>query len=266
MICFDAGTEQSGARSVVTPNSAFRMQEPIEHRNRPVTLCDTRGHINAGKANSQVRDTNRAMMGSRFMRMTAATVVALALLGQPLAVQAQSAAGTKITSSSYRVNPGDQLSIYVWGDERLQRQLTVLPDGTFAFPLAGTVIAAGHTPNEIEDSLSKLLAPQYKGVPQQVTVSVMAPAGMQYSVIGKVKSPGNYTPTRYVNVLNAIAAAGGTSDFADLAGIVILRPSGGRNQVIRTHLSNIIKGKPSAGDLDPASVPLIQAGDTVIVP
>jgi polysaccharide export outer membrane protein len=201
--------------------------------------------------------------------MTAAIALAVASLALPAAAQAQAdtpVAGAKPAASTYHISPGDSLQIYVWGDERLQRTLTVLPDGTFAFPLAGTIMAAGHTPNEIEDQLSKLLAPQYKGVVQQVTVSVAAPAGMQYSVIGKVRAPGNYSPARYVNVLNALAQAGGPTDFADIGNIIIMRTTNGRSQVIRTHLSNIFKGKPSDSDMNMASVPLIQSGDTVIVP
>lgn len=201
------------------------------------------------------------------MRMTAAIMLAAASLAFPAVASADTpVAGAKPAASSYRISPGDQLQIYVWGDERLQRALTVLPDGTFAFPLAGTISAAGHTPNEIENMLSKLLAPQYKGVDQQVTVSVVAPAGMQYSVIGKVRTPGNFSPTRYVNVLNALAQAGGPTDFADIGNIIILRTAGGRSQVLRTHLSNVFKGRPSDGDMTSASIPMIEAGDTVIVP
>jgi polysaccharide biosynthesis/export protein len=205
------------------------------------------------------------------MRMTAAIALAVASLALSGAVSAQASAdapvaGAKPTTSTYRISAGDQLQIYVWGDERLQRALTVLPDGTFAFPLAGTIQAAGHTPNEIEDALAKLLAPQYKGVPQQVTVSVSAPVGMQYSVIGKVRAPGNFSPARYVNVLNALTQAGGPTDFADINNIIIMRTTNGRSQVIRTHLANIFKGKPSENDMTPESIPLIQSGDTVIVP
>ena len=204
------------------------------------------------------------------MRKTAAIALAAISLALPAAASAQAAdapvAGAKPAASTYHISPGDQLQIYVWGDERLQRALTVLPDGTFAFPLAGTIQAAGRTPNDIEDTLSKLLAPQYKGVPQQVTVSVSAPAGMQYSVIGKVRAPGNFSPTRYVNVLNALAQAGGPTDFADIDHIIIMRTTAGRSQVIRTRLGAIFKGKPSDNDMSVASVPLIQAGDTVIVP
>jgi polysaccharide export outer membrane protein len=201
------------------------------------------------------------------MRITAVIALAVALLVRPdLALAQAPVAGAKPAASTYRISPGDQLQIYVWGDERLQRALSVLPDGTFAFPLAGTIQAAGRTPNEIEADLSRLLAPQYKGVDQQVTVSVQAPAGMQYSVIGKVRAPGNYAPSRYVNVLNALAQAGGPTDFADVGNIIILRTTNGRSQVIKTHLSNIFKGKPSADELNAANVPLIQSGDTVIVP
>jgi polysaccharide biosynthesis/export protein len=166
----------------------------------------------------------------------------------------------------YRVNPGDQLDIYVWGDERLQRSLSVLPDGSFAFPLAGTLQASGRTPPELEAELSKLLAPQYKGVPPQVTVSVRVPSGMQISVIGKVRSPGNFSPTRYVNVLGALALAGGPSDFADLSNVIVLRKDGNRTSVIRTRVGDILRGRPEARDLAGDGLPQLMAGDTVVVP
>lgn len=178
---------------------------------------------------------------------------------------AQSAASAPASaSSSYRISAGDQIEVYVWGDERLQRQLTVLPDGSFAFPLAGTVMASGHTSNEIEAQLSKLLASQYKGVPPQVTVSVRAPSGMQISVIGKVHSPGTFSPTRYLTVLDALALSGGPTDFADVGSIVVLRNVNGRLTTLKAKLGGILKGK--VGDGDVADIPLLQAGDTVIVP
>lgn len=180
--------------------------------------------------------------------------------GSPQAVPAAQA--PKSATSTYRISAGDQLDIYVWGDERLQRAVTVLPDGTFGFPLAGTVMAAGHTTNEVEAELSRLLAPQYKGVAPQVTASVRQSSGMQISVIGKVKGPGTFSPTRYVTVLDALALAGGPSEFADVGNIVILRNNGGKSEVIRAKLGNVLKGRPSDGD----AIPQLRAGDTVVVP
>jgi polysaccharide biosynthesis/export protein len=196
------------------------------------------------------------------MRLLAALCLGAAMWGAGTASEAGAAPPNPAT---YHISPGDQLDIYVWGDERLQRSLIVLPDGTFAFPLAGTVNAGGRTPVDVEQELSKLLAPQYKNVPQQVTVSVHAPSGMQISVIGKVKAPGNFSPTRYVNVLNALALAGGPTDFADLNGVVILRRAGDHTDVLHAHLANILKGHPSDAELA-NGVPQLAAGDTVIVP
>jgi polysaccharide biosynthesis/export protein len=186
----------------------------------------------------------------------------LAVLAAQPAVSADPAPAGAV--STYRISPGDQLEVYVWGDSRLQREIAVLPDGTFAFPLAGTIMAAGHTTNEIEAQLSKLLAPQYKGVDQQVTVSVKAPTGMQISIIGKVKAPGNLAPTRYLNLIGALALAGGPTDFADVGNIVIIRQQGGRAQVIKAHVAGILRGKPSPEDL--SDIPQLVAGDTVVVP
>lgn len=195
-----------------------------------------------------------------------AAVLALGIVSAGWAHAAQPATGNTGVPSTYQINPGDQLEIYVWGDERLQRELSVLPDGSFAFPLAGTVQAAGKTPTQIEGELSKLLAGQYKGVPPQVTVSVKAPTGMQISVIGKVKAPGTFSPTRYVTVLDALTLAGGPSDFADVGNIIILRKAGNRTTVVHTRLGSILKGRPSDSDLSGSGTPQLVAGDTVVVP
>jgi polysaccharide export outer membrane protein len=169
-------------------------------------------------------------------------------------------------TSTYRISAGDMIDVYVWGDERLQRSLTILPDGTFGFPLAGTVMAAGHTTSDVEAELSRLLAPQYKGVAPQVTVSVKQSTGMQISVIGKVRGPGSFSPTRYVTVLDALALAGGPTDFADLSNVVVLRNRGGKTTVVRVRLGGVLKGKPSDSDLAGDAIPQLMAGDTVVVP
>ena len=198
------------------------------------------------------------------MRMIAAIGLGLMALAQP--ATAAPSPRPSAAPEGYRISPGDQIEIYVWGDERLQRSLSVLPDGTFAFPLAGTINAAGRSPADIETELSKLLASQYKGVPPQVTVSVRAPSGMQVSVIGKVHTPGNFSPTRYLNVLGALALAGGPTDFADVGNIIILRRNGDHVDVIHARLTNVLKGRPDANDLGSGGMPQLVAGDTVVVP
>lgn len=166
----------------------------------------------------------------------------------------------------YRVNPGDDLEIYIWGEERLQRTVRVLPDGTFAFPLVGQLVAQGKLPQELEAVISERLKDQYRGQVPQVTVSVKAPSGLQFSVLGRVKSPGTFSPGRYITVLEALSLAGGPADFANLNEILLIRKRGG--QVVATHirLSSLFKSGATAADVDKAAIPPLETGDTIIVP
>ena len=119
---------------------------------RSVRICVRRGHV-------------------VFGRRIAALVTWLALLSFTVAATAQVGVRAPATTP-YRINAGDELEVMVWGDQRLQRDVLVLPDGTFAFPLVGQVVAAGRLPSEIERVITTGLQPQYKGPVPQVTVSV----------------------------------------------------------------------------------------------
>jgi len=169
-----------------------------------------------------------------------------------------------VPGPAYRINPGDEIEILVWGDERLQRSVRVLPDGTFAFPLVGQVMAAGQLPSDLQRVISAALAPQYRGAVPQVTVSIKNPSGYQFSVVGKVRSPGTFTPGRYVNALEAISIAGGPSEFASLGNVSLLRKNGTQLITIRVRLNDALKGDTSR--LTEADVPFIQSGDTLVVP
>ena len=168
-----------------------------------------------------------------------------------------------VPGPAYRINPGDDLEILVWGDERLQREVRVLPDGTFGFPLVGQVMAAGQLPSDIQRVITQGLRPQYKDVVPQVTVLVKNPNGYQFSVVGKVKSPGTFTPGRYVNALEAISIAGGPNEFADVGKIRIIRKVGSELQTIPVRLSSVLKGDT---DGRTSMIPPIQSGDTLVVP
>jgi polysaccharide biosynthesis/export protein len=166
---------------------------------------------------------------------------------------------------SYRINAGDDLEIYVWGEERLQRTVRVLPDGTFAFPLVGQVMAQGKLPQEVERIISDQLKDQYRGQVPQVTVSVKSPNGTQFAVMGRVKSPGTFTPSRYVTILDALALAGGPAEFANLDNVLIVRKNGDQLTTTRVRLSPIFKS--GAGDDDvQRGAQRIEPGDTIIVP
>ncbi|WP_264594002.1 polysaccharide biosynthesis/export family protein [Sphingobium sp. B12D2B] len=164
----------------------------------------------------------------------------------------------------YTINPGDQIEVYVWGEERLQRSIRVLPDGSFSFPLVGRIVAQGMLPEQVQTAISNGLASQYRGEPPQVTVSVETPSGFTFSVVGRVRGPSSFTPGRYVNLVEAIAMAGGPDEFANLDNVTIIRKNGNELSALRFRLGGAMKGNLS--EEAARAIPQIQTGDTVIVP
>lgn len=190
--------------------------------------------------------------------------VAPAVAQQGNASAAPASASSSPAARPYTINPGDQIEVYVWGEERLQRSIRVLPDGSFSFPLVGRVVAQGMLPEQVQTAISNGLASQYRGEPPQVTVSVEAPSGFTFSVVGRVRGPSTFTPGRYVNLVEAIAMAGGPDEFANLDNVSIIRKNGDELSSLRFRLGGAMKGNLS--DAAARAIPQIQTGDTVIVP
>jgi len=169
--------------------------------------------------------------------------------------------------AEYRINPGDELEIFVWGEERLQRPVRVLPDGSFAFPLACTIKSEGRTSPEIAAAISERIKGNYRSAVPDVTVTVRDAAGSRFYVVGKVKTPGGYTIGRRVNVVQALSLAGGTAEFADIDNAIILRQTVQGQSVERVRLSDVLKGSRglSAG---PQAIPLptLGSGDVLVIP
>ncbi|WP_375391705.1 polysaccharide biosynthesis/export family protein [uncultured Sphingomonas sp.] len=199
-------------------------------------------------------------------------------LAAPVAAQKTASVSPEVTPTTppavvrsadvipYRINAGDDIEIYVWGEERLQREIRVLPDGTIAMPLVGQLTAQGLLPEQLQDAVSKRLAGQYRGTPPQVTVSVRNPAGLQFSIIGKVRSPGSFAPGRYVNLLEALTIAGGPAEFANMDNVSIVRKTGGSVTTLHARLSGVLKNGVPNGRQGEEAIPRIQSGDTIIVP
>jgi polysaccharide biosynthesis/export protein len=202
----------------------------------------------------------------------AAAALAMALLGPPAAAaekrlvpEHDPAVGA--AAIQYRVNSGDELDVFVWGEERMQRAVRVQPDGTFAFPLAGTITAVGRGTSEIADEIRERIAINYRDAPPDVTVSVRDATGMRIYVVGKVRTPGTYTSGKALNILQALSMAGGLADFADVKHAVILRQTAAGQVVEPVHLARLLKGarKLDAGALG-KPLPTLSSGDVLVVP
>ncbi len=163
-----------------------------------------------------------------------------------------------VESGTYLVNPGDILDISVWKEVDLQKQVVVRPDGYFSFPLTGDIRARGRTVQEIRQDLADHIA-HYVPDPV-VSVAIFEARGSKVYVIGQVNRPGEFPVNRYVDVTQALAMAGGTTPFAQLDSIKILRREGKTQLAIPFAYSDIAAGKRLQQNI------VLEPGDTVLVP
>jgi polysaccharide export outer membrane protein len=178
------------------------------------------------------------------------------LLAAP--IEAVLAAEATTPPPDYRIAPEDVLSISVWKEEGLEREVTVRPDGGISFPLAGDVPVAGKTPAEVEREITTRLQ---RYIPDAVvTVSVVKLEGLRIYVTGQVKNPGQFTVGRYVDVLQAITLAGGLTPFANEGKIKIMRRVNGREQTFDFNYGEVQRGHNLSQNM------MLQADDVVVVP
>lgn len=169
------------------------------------------------------------------------------------------AADTLSTKDSYKVNPGDVLQIAVWKEPDLQRELLVNPDGHFAFPLAGDMVAEGRTVEQIRQELAEKLG---RFIPDVVvTVAALQLSGNKVYVLGQVNRPNEFVMTRTLDVMQAISMAGGPTPFAKLDDVRVLRRGDDGTQIsIPFRYTDVQEGRKLDQNI------LLRAGDTVVVP
>jgi polysaccharide export outer membrane protein len=161
-------------------------------------------------------------------------------------------------ADAYQLKPGDVLDVSVWKETDLQREVLIRPDGSFTFPLAGEVDARGKSVENVRSILTERLR---KYVPTPVvTVAVKAIGGNRVYVVGKVMRAGDFPLNSSLDVMQAISLAGGTTPYAAVNDIVILRRQNGRQQALSFHYSDVARGRNLAQNIQ------LEGGDTVVVP
>ena len=162
---------------------------------------------------------------------------------------------------TYRIGPADVLQISVWKNEALTQKVPVRPDGMVSFPLVNEVRASGLTPLQLRDALTKRLAP-YIASPE-VSVVVLEIHSISVSVLGEVKTPGRYELRNAATVLDVLALAGGTTEFATRSGIVVLRNSGGNSarRIPFNYDRFLAAPRSRAGENI-----FVESGDVIVVP
>jgi polysaccharide biosynthesis/export protein len=157
----------------------------------------------------------------------------------------------------YRIGPEDTLEISVWKNQDLSRTVVVRPDGKISVPLLNDLQAGGMTPLQLRDVLIKGYS-AYQPEPE-VAVIVQQIHSIKVSVIGGVKTPGQYELKSQATVLEALALAGGFSDFAKRDQIVVMRRGPRTTLRLPFNYSKVAL----VGEEENF---FVQPGDTIIVP
>ena len=161
-----------------------------------------------------------------------------------------------IMAAGYVIGSGDVLDIAVWREPMLSARALVRSDGMISVGLLGDVRAAGLTPMDLQDEIQRRLK-EFVETPI-VTVAVRTTASKKFYVIGEVHTPGEYALVKELTVVQAIARAGGFTEWASKDDIVLIRKENGVEKRIKVNYKNIVNGKDS---FDPE----LKANDTIVV-
>ena len=165
---------------------------------------------------------------------------------------------TSTSDDSYLIGPGDVLSIDVWKEPDLSKQVSVRLDGHISLPLVNDVEAAGLTSTELREQLTEKYK-DFVDVPE-VSVTVIESRSKRIYLLGKVNAPGEYPLQKNMTVVQAISLAGGLAEWADSSDIKLIRKIKGTEKTFRVDYDAIVSGEDLAQNVQ------LQPDDTIFVP
>ena len=165
----------------------------------------------------------------------------------------------KQSQSDYIIASGDVLEITTWKEPELSRdEIIVRTDGKITFPLLDDVQAAGLSALELKRVFETGLK-DYVDNPV-VTVVLKRLESQKFYVLGEVNNIGEYPLTKNLTVMQAVAMAGGFTEWASRKNIILMRKEDGKEKNYRINYNDIIKAKDLSQNLK------LKADDTIIVP
>jgi polysaccharide biosynthesis/export protein len=157
----------------------------------------------------------------RVISLGLAAVVSCAQVGPFVWVDEYTPPADDPAGNDYRIAPGDVLSVNVYRQEGMSTRERVRQDGKVSLPLLHDVQAAGLSPSQLAEQIQIRLK-QFINVPV-VTVAVEEMRPLVVPVLGEVGHPGQYTLEKNAGILEALAAAGGLTEFAHRDRVFVLR-------------------------------------------
>ena len=161
------------------------------------------------------------------------------------------------TPQNYRLGPGDEIIIDIWGASEDIIRKEISPDGSINVPGLGVISLNGMNIADAKEYLKSELSKIYADEGNQIQVTLGKTRSIKINVMGEVMVPGTYTLSAFASVFHALYSAGGVTDLGSLRNIKVAR--NGKTVAEVDVYEYIMQGKTS----DDIS---LQEGDVVIVP
>ena len=161
--------------------------------------------------------------------------------------------------SDYVIGVEDRLGIVFWReqDKALSTDVVVRPDGKISVPMLNDIPAAGLTPEQLADAVEQAASKYIRDA--AATVIVREIHSRKVFVIGEVTKPGAVDLGGNMNVMQALASAGGFLEHAKKSDVVIVRKANDREQRFKFNYKDVVKGKNVEQNIR------LLPGDTVLV-
>ena len=166
------------------------------------------------------------------------------------------------TPANYKLGPGDEVIIDIWGANENTIRQTISPDGYISVENLGLVFLNGKTIKEADNYLRKELNKIYSGITEEnptseIKVTLGQIRTIQINVMGEVELPGTYALSSLSTVFHALYKAGGVNELGSLRNIQLMR--NGQKVATVDVYEFMLKGK-TLSDIR------LQEGDVIIVP
>jgi len=252
------------ARKGVTKEQAMRVKQLYEQQNNVNTSQSTGTDINESRLREETKENTSDMLEDH------PTTEDLAREDQ---VFGRNIFNTRnltfepsvnlATPANYRLGPGDEVIIDIWGASQNTIRQQISPEGTINIQKIGPVNLSGMTVSAANDYLKGALNKIYNGLNNTTdpTSDIRLTLGnirtIQINVMGEVVQPGTYALSSFSTVFHALYRAGGVSDIGSLRNVQLVR--NGKNIATIDVYEFIMKGN-TQDDIR------LQEGDVVIVP
>ena len=161
------------------------------------------------------------------------------------------------TPPGYRLGPGDEVIIDIWGASQNTIRQTISPDGTINLQELGPVYLSGLAIRDAERYLQSQLSRLYSNEDNQIKVTLGNSRTIQINIVGEVVQPGTYALSAFASVMHGLYRAGGVNEIGSLRDVRLVR---GGKSVATVDVYDLVMNGKIRDDIS------LQEGDVIVVP